>query len=330
MTRARRRTDRRGGRFSRRLLALLSGAALALLSGVITPPTAWAAGALYVGPATDPAFVAIAPRLLTALYPEQRLTAMAVPDGTASLERVMADPTSAALTNLATMLAFATSKKLATDRLEFHGPLAQQCLLAFARRDGWVRAFSDLIETNGTPRPTVGLAGPGAEPLLGILRGLEPGLANVDVQPGDPDALAAQVARGAPDLLLLVAYPELDHDLIERLAGDDRLTALPVVTRLLSRAAFDRDSGFTMQPVRTDNGLVPWGRHKLITLCTPVGLVLRGDARPALRDAVNRAVPTVATALVPSLPDRVGAAATNTLHDTLDAVQGLITRLRSN
>jgi hypothetical protein len=138
------------------------------------------------------------------------------------------------------------------------------------------------------------------------------------------------VAHGAPDVLLLVAYPELDRELIERLADDDRLIVLPVVTRLLSRAAFDRDSGFTMQAVRTDLGLAPWSRPKPITLCTPVGVVLRGDAPPALRDAVNRAVPVVASALRTSLTDRAGAAATSTLHDALDAVQGLITRLRSN
>jgi hypothetical protein len=172
--------------------------------------------------------------------------------------------------------------------------------------------------------------GSGAANLLGILRRLEPGLAGIEVQPGDADALAAQVAHGAPDVLLLVAYPELDRELIERLADDDRLIVLPVVTRLLSRAAFDRDSGFTMQAVRTDLGLAPWSRPKPITLCTPVGVVLRGDAPPALRDAVNRAVPVVASALRTSLTDRAGAAATSTLHDALDAVQGLITRLRSN
>lgn len=303
---------------------------LALLLSVLAAPTAWAAGALYAGPATDPAFTAIAPRLLNALYPEQRLNAMAVTDGAAALDRVAADPTSAALTDLATMLGFVTAKKLAADRLEFHGPLEQHCVLAFARRDGWVRNFSDLVAAGGSPRPTIGLAGSGAASLVAILYRLEPGLAGVDTQPGDADAIATQVARGTPDVLLLVAYPELDSDLVMRLAGNDQLAVLPVVTRLLSRAALDRDSGFTMQPVRTDLGLAPWGRHAVNTLCTPVGVVLRGDAPPALRDAVNRAVPTVSAAMHLSLTDRAGAAATTTYHDALDAVQGFITRLRSN
>jgi hypothetical protein len=165
---------------------------------------------------------------------------------------------------------------------------------------------------------------------MGSLTRLEPGLAGIDAQPGEADVLAAQVARGAPDLLLLEAYPELDRDLLGRLSDSDQLTPLPVVTRLLSRAALDRDSGFTMQSVRIDPGLAPWNRHSMTTLCTPVGVVLRGDAPPALRDAVNRAVPSVATALRPSLTDRASAAATNTYHDALDAVQGFITRLRSN
>jgi hypothetical protein len=295
-----------------------------------TLPSAQAAGTLYSGPAADPSFTILIPRLLTALYPNQRLNATAVADDAAALDRVMADPTSAALVDLAAMTEFATAKKLAVDRLEFHGPLEQRCLLAFARRDGWVQNFSDIVSAKGSPRPTVGLAGTGATSLLGILRSIEPGLSGVDVQPGDPGPLAKQVENGAPDLLLLVADAELDHDLIKHLADENRLTVLPVVSRLIARAATDRSSGFVMEPVSTDTDLVPWARPKLITLCTPLGVVLRGDAPPALRDAVNKAVPVVAAALRPSLGDRAGTAATNTMHDALDAVQGLITRLRSN
>jgi hypothetical protein len=302
-------------------------AVLASLLGVAAAP---APGALYAGPPTDPAFVAIAPRLLTALYPEQRLDATAVADSTAALEQVATNPASIAIAGLATMVAFAAANALPADRLEFHGPLEQHCLLAFARRDGWVRAFSDVTGANGSPLPVIGLAGPGAEPLLTILRRLEPGLTGIEAQPGDANTLAGQVARGSPDLLLLVAYPALDRALLAHLANDDGLTPLPVVTRLLSRAAFERDSGFTMQPVRINNGLAPWGRHKLVTLCTPVGVVLRNDAAPALRDAVNRALPIVAEALRPSLADRLGADANNALQGTLDAVEGLISRLRPN
>lgn len=295
-----------------------------------TLPAAHAAGTLYSGPAGDPAFTTLIPKLLAALYPNQRLNATAVADATAALDRVMADPTSAALVDLATMAEFTTAKKLAVDRLEFHGPLDQRCLLAFARRDGWVQNFSDIVSAKGSPRPTVGLAGTGASSLLGVLRGIEPGLAGVDVQLGDADPLAQQVEKGAPDLLLLAADAELDHDLIKRLADRNRLTVLPVVSRLIARAAMDRSTGFAMEPVSTDTDLVPWARPKLITLCTPLGVVLRGDAPPALRDAVTKAVPVVAGALRPSLGDRAGTAATNTMNDALDAVQGLITRLRSN
>jgi hypothetical protein len=312
--------------FASRVWAIGLGVLL-LAAGAAT--SAWAGG-LYAGPATDPAFTVIAPRLLNALYPEQRLNAVAVPDATAALDRVAADPTSAALSDLVTMLGYAAANKLATDRLEFHGPLEQHCLLAYARRDGWVRNFADLVSASGSPRPSIGLAGSGAASVIASLTRLEPGLAGVDIQSDEADALAMHVAHGAPDLLLLVAYPELDRDLLGRLSDNDQLMPLPVVTRLLSRAALDRDSGFTLQSVRIDLGVAPWNRHSMTTLCTPVGVVLRGDAPPALRDAVNRAVPTVATALRPSLTDRAGAAATNTYHDALDAVQGFITRLRSN
>ena len=137
-------------------LAALLLAALLLAGG--TAASAGAAG-LYAGPATDPAFTVIAPKLLNALYPEQRLNAVAVADGTAALDRVAADPASAALGDLATMLGYVAAKKLPTDRLEFHGPLEQHCLLAYARRDGWVRNFADLVTASGSPRPSIGVPG---------------------------------------------------------------------------------------------------------------------------------------------------------------------------
>src|SRR5580692_11140467 len=173
----------------RRVIVLLYAAML--LSLLCETSAAWPAGALYGGPATDPAFTLIAPRLLNALYPEQRLNAMAVANSTAALERVAADPSSAALADLATMVAFAAAKNLAPDRLEFHGPLEQHCLLAFSRRDGWVHSFSDIVTTSGTPRPAIGLAGPDAADLVDILRRLEPGLASITVQPpADVDTVA--------------------------------------------------------------------------------------------------------------------------------------------
>lgn len=289
-----------------------------------------APGSLYAGPATDPAFVTIAPRLLTAVYPDQRLNAASVADSRAALEQVASDSSSAAVTDLATMVAFAAANHMAADRLEFHGPLEQHCLLGFARRDGWVHAVSDLTAAGNAPQPTVGLAGPGAAGLFAIMRRLDPGLANIAVQPGAVAELTNQVASGAPDVLILEAYPDLQRTLIEHLADDDRLTLLPIVTRLLSRAAFDRKDGFIMQAIRTDSGLAPWSRPKLVTFCTPVGVVLRGDAPPALRDAMIRAVPTVSAALHPSLTDRAGTAATDTMNSVLDAVQGVIGRLRAN
>jgi hypothetical protein len=311
---------------TRLLRAMALGAAISLFA----PLAAQAAATLYAGPPTDPVFTVIAPRVLSALFPEQRLDAASANGSMAALERVVADPTSAALADLASMLDFISSKKLPTDRLEFHGPVGARCMLGFARRDGWVHGLSDVIAANGTPRPTVGLAGPDAAQLFGMLRRVEPGLSSVETQAGTPDELAAQVGRGAPDLLLLVAEPDLDHALIQRLAEDDRLVALPVVSRLLSRAAVDRNSGFTMQPVRTDSGLMPWSRRPVDTLCTPIGIVLRGDAPAGLRDAVGRATPVVAAALRQSLTDRAGSAANNALHDTVDTVQSLWNRLHSN
>jgi len=288
------------------------------------------AGTLYAGPAGSPAFAVIAPRLLSALFPEQRLTAAAVDNDGQAVERVLDDPASAAVADLATMLGTIGEQKLAADRLEFHGPIGAHCLIAFARRDGWVRAFSDVVAVEGAPRPVIGLAGWNATELFDSLRRLEPGLASVATQPGPAPALAAEVAHGAPDLLLLDAEPDLDRALIEHLADDDRLIMLPVITRLLERATRDRNSGFSMQPVHSDSGLTPWSRRPILAPCTPVGVVLRNDVPPALRDSVNRAVPVVAAAGRPTLADQANAVAKKALHGTVDTMQQWLDRLRSN
>jgi hypothetical protein len=310
-------------------LSILHGAAVAgLLVAAMTG--AAQAGTLYAGPAASPSFAVIAPRLLSALFPEQRLTASAVDNGKQAVERVLDDPASAAVADLATMLDVIATQRLAADRLEFHGPIGAHCLLAFARRDGWVRAFSDVVAVEGTPQPVIGLAGWDATELFDSLRRIEPGLSSVTTQPGPARALATQVAHGAPDLLLLDAEPDLDRALVEHLADDDRLIMLPVVTRLLERATHDRNSGFTMQPVHSDSGLTPWSRRAVVTPCTPVGVVLRSDVPPALRDAVNRAVPVVAAAVRPSLTDQANAVAKKALHDTVDTMQQWLNQLRSN
>jgi len=308
---------------------LYAGIMVAAL-GCVAPVWARAAGSLYAGPSTDPVFTVITPHLLGAMFPEQRLDGVAVDDGAAAVQRVAAEPASAAIADLATMLGYLTEKKLPADRLEFHGPIGAHCAVAFARRDGWVRAFGDVVTAEGAPRPVIGIAGPDASALMNMLRRVEPNLATATIQSGLADEMAARVAQGSPDLLLLVAQPDLDHSLIERIANDEHLILLPVVTRLLARTAADPNSGFTLQSVQSDSGLTPWSRRPVTTLCTPTGVILRNDASPALRDAVNRAVPGVAASLRSSLTDRVTNAASGTLHDAVGSVQGLINRLRSD
>ena len=116
----------------------------------------------------------------------------------------------------------------------------------------------------------------------------------------------------------------------ERTAKFEHTSGATVGIDRRTRQQAGHDSGFTLQSVQSDNALIPWSRRPVTTLCTPMGVVLRGDAPPILRDAVNRAAPGVAASLRSSLADRATAAATNTLRDATDTVQGLISRLRPN
>jgi len=287
--------------------------------------TAWAAdGTLYAGPEADPAFGELAPELVTALFPEHRLALAPATDADAALDHVAQEPGAVAIADLATMLDYAARHEAGAVKLEFHGQLSRHCLLAFARRGGWVHAFADIAGASGTPRPTVGLVGPDAAVTLAELRRLDPSVAELDVQPGTAADLAGRVAHGSLDLLLMVAHAGFDDAAAERLAGDDRLVELPVVTRLVAHAAATSDSGFMLAMSHPASDL-PWVAAPPMTLCTPLGVVLRSDAPPALRDAVVAAAARVAAMFQkPGFLARATTAAKSALHDAAGSIRDLL------
>ena len=299
------------------------------LAGLLLAMGASASGhaaSIYAGPQSDPTFTVIAPELSTAMFPNQRVDLVAVSGGAAALERVAEDPGSVAITDLATTLDYARRKALAADRLEFHEVVGQRCVLGFTQKGSWVRSFADMLTTGSGAHPVVGVTDDAAATVLALLRGLEPGLAAVQVVSAPLGDLTIRTARGTVDLLLMVANPDFDHARLEALADDQRLTRVPIVSRQLSRAAADRESGFVMMPVQTDSSLLPWSRAPDVTLCTPIGAVLRNDAPPLLRDTLNRAVVSVAATLKTSLADRTMRAARSALGDAMSAVKGLVGR----
>ena len=295
---------------------------LAMLAFGVARPVV-AAEVLYAGPEADPAFGELAPELLTALFPEHRLALQPAGDAEAALDHVVQEPGAVAIADLASMLDYTTRHALPADQLRFGSPLARHCLLAFARRGGWVRGFADIADATGTPRPAIGLVGPDAATTLAELRRFEPGLAGLEVQPGSAAEQAARVARGSLDLLLLVAHAGIDDAVAEQLADDDRLTELPVVTRLLARAAAGSDSGFTLAAYRPDSGVIAWVEQPPMTLCTPIGVVLRGDASPELRTAFDRAAGAIAARLQKrGLAGRAVASAKAALRDVVGTIHG--------
>jgi hypothetical protein len=312
-------------------------AAALLLAAIVTTGGAVARaadGTLYAGPEADPAFGELAPELVTALFPEHRLALAPAADAEAALDHVAQEPGAVAIADLATMLDYVARHpddsaqsgpaQPGAAKLEFHGQLSRHCLLAFARRGGWVHDFADIAGAGGAPRPTVGLVGPDAAVTLAELRRLDPGIADFDLRPGTAADLAGRAAHGSLDLLLMVAHAGFDDATAERLADDDRLVELPVVTRLLARAAATGDSGFALAMSHPASDL-PWVAAPPMTLCTPVGVVLRSDAPPALRDAVVAAAARVAAMFQkPGFLARVSTAAKSALHDAAGSIRDLL------
>lgn len=305
---------------------LIMRCALAIAATIGWQGTPGYAASIFAGPPADPVFGIVAPELVTAMFPNQRLELTSVPSGEAALDRVMADAASLAVTDLATMLDYARRKTLGADRLQFQSVAGRRCLLGFTQRGGWLRSFADLATAGAGPPPVIGVADAEAEATLTLLRRFDPGLtATVPVIAPLADIIA-RAAKGTVDLALVMVYPEFDAAQIERLADDPRLTRIPVVTRLLSRAGAERASGFVLVPVRTDSGLLPWSRAPDITLCAPIGAVTRDDAPPLLRETIGRAAPVVAGILRTSVSDRAMKIAQSALDDFMGVVKDLLGR----
>ena len=302
---------------------------LALVAFVVVATGGWSsatAGSIYAGPKTDPVFAVLGAKLSLAMFPNQRFDLVPLPDSMSALARVAEEPGSVAIADLATTLDYARQKGLSADRLEFHTLGSSRCLIGFTRRGGWMRGFTDLLTAGNTPNPVIGITDSTAETALGMLRALEPGLGSVQSVSAEMPELVARTAGGTVDLMLVVVNPNFDQARLEALADDKRLARVPVVTRLLSRAAAAPGSGFTMAPLRTDSGLLPWSRAPDVTLCTPIGAVLTNDAPPLLRDTLNRAAPVVAASLRTSLTDLTMNAAQSALVDVISSLKGLLDR----
>ncbi len=296
-----------------------------LLIGATLPAAAGGGGTegtLYAGPAAGPAFGELAPDLLTTLFPGHRLALVPTEDQAAALAHVAAAADALAIADLAAMLDYAATEALPPGRLVFAGELSRRCLLAFARRGGWVRGFADIAAAAGTPRPAVGLVGRDGGGTLAALARLDPGLAGLDIEPGEAAELAARVMHGSLDLVLVIAEPGFDDAAVAPLAGDDRLVMLPVVTRLLTREAATGEGGFTLAAYRPDSLLIAWSAPPP-TLCTPVGVVLRDDAPAALRSDLAPAAARVAAGLrrPATLTGRAAATVKSVLRDVVGPIR---------
>lgn len=296
------------------VLSLSLALSLALAGG----PAA-RAQALYAGPDADPAFTDVAPELAGALDPVWRLQLTAVPGPDAALDKLLGTPGALAVTDLATLADYAARHALPAGRLVFAGEVTRRCLVVFVQKGGWVHSLGELEGAGGAPPPTLGLVGSDAVAAFDLLRRLDGALAGVAVSQGAAGPLAAQVARGTLDGLLIVAYPDLAPEALRRLADNDRLARVAVVTRRLARAVATGEGGFTLAQATGGGMALPWQAQPEPALCSPLGVVARDDTPAALRDALPSATRAAMAVLrKPDLAERAGRAA----HVAIDAVRG--------
>src|SRR5690554_1893567 len=265
-----------------------------LLLAFLVPASVQAQTKLYAGPQTEPLYLDVAPKLMTAVFPEHRLNLRATSGGLESLQHVLEDVDAVGLLQRDLLRDHLSRHPDDTDRLVAFGTLGLRCLYGVVREGGWVASFDDLLRSreDGSLLVDVGPPEGDAAATFSAMRALEPDLAEVKLEHrGDLRALH-MVEAGLTDVAFFVETPSLDSNLLAKVNSSDILTLLPIISRslLASRAEEEAEGSYLYTRVVVERK--PWRRSDTTyeTLCTPLTVVANSNSKAELLDALAFAV----------------------------------------
>lgn len=264
---------------------------------------------IYAGPESGYVYNVLGPNLMTALYPEFRLTLEQTGGSAESIDRVLADPVAVGFSQRDIFEGYVRdSGGDAVSPLEYYGNLGLRCVYAVVRSGGWIKSYDDIVGAPGGSPITVDIGPVGGETAATFaeMRRRDSELANVKVGNSDTSQSISFVDAGRTDVAFFIAGPDSGEPDVARVLESDTLEFVPIVSRNILTPSDDGGNVYTYTRVTLGGGNWFKAAKTHDTICTTLGIVVNTDGDPELLDAV--AFVTLSTNLDPVPPgwvDRV-------------------------
>jgi TRAP-type uncharacterized transport system substrate-binding protein len=282
---------------------------------------------IYAGPESGYVYNVLGPNLMTALYPEFRLSLERTVGSTESIEKVLADPVAVGFSQRDIYESYVRDYGgEVTPPLDYYGNLGLRCVYAVVRSGGWVKSFEDIVTPpdGGPITIDIGPAGGETAATFAEMRRRDPDLANVKVENSDTSQAISYVDAGRTDVAFFIARPDTSDPDFARVLESATLELVPIVSRSILTPADNGGSVYTYTRITLGGGNWFQAAKTHDTICTTLGVVVNKNGDPELLDAV--AFITLSTDLDPAPPgwmDRVKTELANARHRALTLFERL-------
>ena len=269
------------------IFRLLSLFAFALIPLVLSGEAS-AQEKIYAGPSSGVFYREIAPRLMTSLYPQFRVSLETSSGSIQSIERVLADHQAIGLVQKDILLHYLSINPEVRDKVQIFGNLGPRCLFGVVREGGWVRSFEDVKRPRDDQPIRVDVGDPlgDAAASFDAMRASEKDLASVVLENRGGIRALHMVEAGLVDVAFFVEEPSLESPALRKVMSTEELRFIPVVSRNLLASDEEDGSSYTYSRVVVERN--NWIRRDTSyeTLCTATVILLNTEGSPAFLDAV--------------------------------------------
>jgi TRAP-type uncharacterized transport system substrate-binding protein len=259
------------------------GTAASVIIFLFFVPVAAAQEKIFAGPSSEPLYSEISPRLMTALYPEFRISLETTSGSIQTIESVLEDPKAIGLVQKDILLNYLSTKPEIKNNVEVFGDLSTRCLFGVIREGGWVKSFEDLKRRREEQPIRVDVGDPDGESAASFnaIKASEPDLSFVELENRGGLRALHMVEAGLVDVAFFVEEPSLTSQSVQKVLNTDELEFLPIVSRKL--IAPDQEEEFSYRYSRVVVDRSNWiGRDITYeTLCTSVVILANtmGDTK---------------------------------------------------
>jgi TRAP-type uncharacterized transport system substrate-binding protein len=258
---------------------------------------------VYAGPEGGYVYDVLGPNMMTALYPEFRLTLERTEGSAENIKMVLANPVGFGFSQRDIYEGYLRDVSgEVTPPLEYYGSLGLRCVYAVVRSGGWIKSFDDIVGApDGNPITLdIGPAGGETAATFAEMRRRDPSLAGVETENSETSQAISYVDAGRTDVAFFIARPDTGDPYVARVLESDTLEFVPIVSRNILTPSDDGGNVYTYTRITLGGGNWFQAAKTHDTICTTLGIVVNTDGDPELLDAL--AFVTLSTDLDPAPP----------------------------